>query len=140
MSVTNARGLQNPHLVDHDNVETLPGIFLVYFCVDWYFYASCCVEKGTWAAGSWGPGLEMSNNRLLERGSVMAGPLPAFKAAGQQVQAKGRVQLSREPVSQSQCRRVLGEPAVLRWWGAAMLPFWRRAWTVTPLSPGQAPV
>lgn len=36
-----------------------------------------------------------------------------FKAAGQQVQAKGRVQLSRELVSQSQVFRVEGEPAVL---------------------------
>lgn len=63
--MTNARGLQNLHPVDHGDVETLPGRFLVYFCLDWYVYVSCCVEKRTWAPESRCSDLEMSNDRLL---------------------------------------------------------------------------
>lgn len=54
----------------------------------------------------------------------------AFKETGQQVQAKGRGQLSREPEPRFQAE---GEPAVLPWWGDTMLPFWGHAWVVTPL-------
>lgn len=67
----------------------------------------------------------------------MAGSIPAFKAAGQQVQAMGRVQLSRETVSQSQGCRAAGEPAVQPWWGAAMhATFVGRHLGVTPVLTG----
>lgn len=49
--VTNTSSLPNRHPVDHEDVETFPGTFLVYFCIDWYFCVFCCVEKGTCAPG-----------------------------------------------------------------------------------------
>ena len=46
MSMANDSSLQNSNPGNHDDVETLPDTFLVYFCIDCCFHCPVVLRKG----------------------------------------------------------------------------------------------
>lgn len=137
--MTNARDRQNPV----QGTMVMPELHLAWF---WCISASTGatvppvvlrkrlelleVETQTWRramTGSWGAQELGKEGEGIGDGWTYS---LAFKATGQQVQAKGRVQLSREPEPRFQGRGRAGRAAMV---GRYMLPFWGHAWVVTPL-------